>query len=201
VLEELHAWHKKYPILETGLDTRELSGKLGFADNDTGKIYTGLLMQNMHNQGLLEEVGGTWALVEHEVKVDSKTKGELQWLEERLKAFGMDRPLMKDLEALALEQGIRKERLKMLLSYLGNEDKVHFFENDFIYKPILEQARNTLLRDLSDKPAGINEKQLRDLLGATKKMSQVLISIFINEGVIEKKTFYVHITDKGKKSL
>jgi selenocysteine-specific elongation factor len=201
VMEEIETWHKKYPILETGLDNREISGKLGFAGSDTGKIYTSLLMKKIHKQGLVKEVEGTWASAGHVVKVDNKIKGELEWLEDRLSAFGMDRPLMKDLEALALEQGIRKERLKMLLTYLGKEDKVYFFENDFIYNPILDQARTKLLKYLSDKAEGINEKQLRDLLGATKKMSQVLISIFINEGVIEKKTFYVHITEKGKQSL
>ena len=108
---------------------------------------------------------------------------------------------MKDIEVMALDEGIKKDRLKMLLSFLGSQGKVYFFENDFIYTPIVDKTRNILLKDLSNKPNGINEKEVRELLGGTKKMVQVLLSIFINENVIEKKTFYIHITEKGKSKI
>jgi len=201
VLDEIRSWHQKYPILETGLDTKELIGKLGFTGNNTGKIYTGLLMNSILQDGLVKEISGTYAMADHKVKVDPKTTGQLKWLENKLIAFGMDRPLMKDLETMALDQSIKKERLKMLLTYLGSQGKVYFFENDFIYTPILDKARSILLKDLAHKPDGINEKEFRDLIQGTKKMAQVLLSIFINEEIVEKKTFYIHITKKGEGKL
>jgi len=36
ILDEIQAWHKKFPILETGMDTKELIGKLAFAGSNTG---------------------------------------------------------------------------------------------------------------------------------------------------------------------
>jgi len=201
VLDEVQAWHNKFPVLETGMDTKELAGKLAFTGSNTGKLYTGLLMQAILEEGLIREVKGTWVLAGHEVKVDPKTSGQLDWLETKLRGFGLDRPLMKDIEVMALDEGIKKDRLKMLLSYLGGQDKVYFFENDFVYTPIVDRTRNILLKDLSHKPAGINEKEVRELLGGTKKMVQVLLSIFAAEGVVEKKTFYIHITEKGKSKI
>lgn len=198
VLDEIRERHKKFPILETGLDTMELIGKLGFTGNNTGKVYTGLLMESIRAEGLVRDVRNTWVIADHKVKVDPKTKEQLGWLESKLQSFGMDRPLMKDMEAISLEQGINKDRLKMLLSYLGSQGKVFFFENDFVYTPVLDNVRTKLLKHLSDKPQGINEKQFRELISGTKKMAQVLLSIYINEGVVEKKTFYIHITEKGK---
>ena len=160
-----------------------------------------MLMKSIQEEGLVQAVKDTWVKTGHEVKIDAKASKELDWLERKLAGFGIERPLMKDLETMALEQGIKKERLKMLMTYLGKQGKVYFFENEFFYTPVIDHARLTLFKDLSGKPAGINEKELRELLDATKKTSQVLLKIFINEGIVEKRTFYVHITEKGKKSL
>jgi predicted transcriptional regulator len=66
---------------------------------------------------------------------------------------------------------------------------------------VLNSVRNKLLRELAAKPRGINEKDFRLLVDATKKMAQTLIGILSEEGVIEKIKFYLYITDKGKTML
>jgi hypothetical protein len=89
----------------------------------------------------------------------------------------------------------------MLLTYLAHEEKIYFNGEDFIDIPLLNSIRAKLLRELSEKPRGINEKDFRLLIDGTKKMVQVLINIFTTEGVIEKEKFYLFITDKGKSVL
>jgi len=63
---------------------------------------------------------------------------------------------------------------------------------------VVQRCRNLLLKELLLKPDGIIEKEFRLLIDGTKKIIQFLLRIFIDEGVIEKKTFFIHITEKGK---
>jgi hypothetical protein len=55
------------------------------------------------------------------------------------------------------------------------------------------------LDELKDKERGINEKEFRLLLNSTKKLVQLLLDIFIAEGIVIKPTFYILLTEKGKK--
>ena len=113
----------------------------------------------------------------------------------------MNRPTMKELEAMANYEKINKGKLMMLLTYLAHERKIYFNGEDFIDILLLNSIRTKLLRELSGKPRGINEKDFRLLIDGTKKMVQVLINIFTQEGIIEKLKFYLFITEKGKGEL
>ena len=79
--------------------------------------------------------------------------------------------------------------------------RIFFNGEDFIDYKFLDSIRMKLLRELAEKPRGINEKEFRLLIDGTKKMVQVLIHIFTQEGIIEKNKFYLFITDKGRNLL
>ena len=194
----LDEWHKSNPLFAEGLDLKELSGKTGLV-----AAFELQFLQNhldkMLGDGALKQVGARWSLAGHKVKVDPRTKGQLQWLEHKIESFGMQKPTLKELGAMAYQEKINMGKLKMLLNFLAGEGKIYFNGEDFIDTGLLNSIRVKLLNQLKGKPRGINEKEFRLLIDGTKKMVQVLINIFTNEGVIEKQKFYLMITEKGKR--
>jgi selenocysteine-specific elongation factor len=199
VIEEIRAWHKKYPIFAHGRNDKEISGKLGFASKQVGQLYTSALLKKIQKEGKIHSVDKTWALIEHKVNIDAKTREQINWVEEELKRFGMEKPSMADVDASALQRNITKDQLKAIFVYLSKENKVCLFENDFIHTDIVNQARKLLLAELIKRDNGINEKDFRELIDGTKKVVQLLLGIFIREGIVTKEKFYIHITEKGKK--
>jgi len=200
ILDILAEWHKTNPLFAEGYALKELAGKTGLT-NTFGLQFLQNQLSKMLGDGQLKRVGATWALSGHKVKIDPRTKEQLSWLEYKIEGFGMNRPTMKELEAMANYEKINKGKLMMLLTYLAHERKIYFNGEDFIDILLLNSIRTKLLRELSGKPRGINEKDFRLLIDGTKKMVQVLINIFTQEGIIEKLKFYLFITEKGKGEL
>ncbi len=198
--EFLTEWHKSNPLFSEGFDLKELSGKTALVSAVELQFLQNHL-NSMVEDEQLKMVRDTWALATHKVKIDPRTKEQLAWLEYKIEGFGMQKPTLKELEAKANEEKINKGKLKMLLSYLSREGKIYFNGEDFIETPLLNSIRTKLLRELLNKPRGINEKEFRLLFDTTKKMVQVLINIFTSEGVIEKQKFYLFITEKGRDFL
>ncbi len=193
----LNEWHKDNLLEPRGLDLKELAGKTGFSSGIELQFLENHL-EYMVEKAELKKVGSTWALAGHTVKIDRRTGEQLQWLERTVENFGIQRTAFGELEERAVSEKINKNKLKMLLNYLSQEGKIFFNGEDFIHSAVLDSVRNKLLRELAGKPRGINEKEFRLLIGTSKKTVQLLIGIFIQEGVIEKRTFYIYITDKGR---
>jgi len=200
ILAILADWHKNNPLFAEGYELKELSGKTGLT-SQFGLKFLENQLQKMLDERKLKKVGSSWALAEHKVKIDPRTKEQLNWLENKIEGFGMNRPTMKDLEIMANREKINKGKLLMLLTYLAHEGRIYFNGEDFIDLNFLDSIRKSLLRELAEKPRGINEKEFRLLIDGTKKMVQVFIHIFTTEGIIEKPKYYLFITEKGRKML
>ena len=201
VVDLLKEYHQKNTILEEGLETTAFYGKFGFGGNEAGKFYVEALMGIIHDDGIIKKVGTTWALKGHEVKIDQKTRDQLKWVEDIILQVGMDKPNEKDIAAIAVDRKINKDRLKMFLKYLGRKNILIFFAGEFIHATILAKCRKLLLSDLKSKDRGINEKDFRLLINGTKKLVQLVLSIFIAEGIVTKETFYILMTDKGREMV
>jgi len=198
IVEIIKQWHEKNPLLEEGVDTMAFAGKLGL-NSKTGKIYLEELIKKINNDGIIRKIGNTWALKDYSVTIDSKMMEQLNWLEKIILSYEMELPLNSEIESQAKAKNISKDKLKMMLKYLTKTNKLYFHEGDYLHSKIVDPCRNILLIELKKKEKGINEKELRLLLNCTKKVCQVLLGIYINEGFVSKKTFYIHITEKGKK--
>lgn len=201
VTDELGLYHQKNPILEEGLETKELYGKFQFNKNEAGKLYLEDLMQRIHEEGTIKKVGKSWSLAQHKIVIDKKTQEELNWLEELHKGTGMDLPVANKMDALIHERRINKDRLKMLQKYLAYNGLLVFHEGTYLHQENADKAIGKLLNNIANKEGGINEKEFRELIGGTRKFVQVIIGILISRGYITKPSFYILITPKGKKSL
>jgi selenocysteine-specific elongation factor len=201
VFQELELHHKKNSILEEGLELKEFYGKLGFEKNEAAGLYLEKLLEIVRLEGKIKRVGQSWALAGHTVKIDPRTQEQLAWLDQTLRKYGMENPLDSEVEDKALANKIPKDRLKMLLKYLGRQKKVIFFEGDYLHHSVVDKCRSLLLADLKNKENGINEKEFRLLIDGTKKIVQTLQGIFLEERIISKRSFFIDITDKGKELI
>ncbi len=150
-------------------------------------------------EGLIIQVGTSWAIKDHQVIIDPKTKEQLSWLENLILDIGFEKPLPSDIAKAAHENKINKDRLKMMLKFLGKEEKLVFYQGEYVHIDIVNKCRKLLLDAIALKEDGINEKQFRELINGTKKLVQFLLGYFLEEGIVTKESFYIHITEKGKK--
>jgi hypothetical protein len=197
IMTEITAWHQKSPLDAHGPEIKELAGKTGM----TAPAEFALLDQfcrELLDEKKLKRVEKSLALWNHEVKPDKRTLENLDWLERTIRSFGMQKSTMTEFESIAKDHNIPKGQLKMLLNFLAGQNKVFFNGEDVIHTSIANSARKKLLAELAGKPRGINEKEFRLLIDGTKKIVQDLIGIFVAEGIIEKQTFYLMITEKGR---
>ena len=136
--------------------------------------------------------------MDHQVHIDKKTQQQLDWLETTLLTYNKQTPLNKEIEAGAYAQKISREHLKLLLKYLVHAGKVHTSEGEYIHAKIVEEIKRKLIPVLIEKERGINEKEFRLLFDSTKNFVKTMIRILVDEGLITKSEFYIHITEKGK---
>lgn len=197
IIEALRAWHAQNPLKEHGLEVREIAGKLKMTGN-FDLFLLGKILGKMHSDKLLRKVETTYVLKEHQVKFDRKMQDQITWLEDTIHRSGMQRSSINELESIALTQSIKKGQLVMYLQYLAANGKIYFNGEDILHSTLVDKIRRTLLLKLNESPRGINEKEFRLLVDGTKKAIQALITLFVQEGIIEKQTFYLLITEKGK---
>ena len=84
---------------------------------------------------------------------------------------------------------------------MAGKRKSYFYEGDYLHHSIVDKCRKILLNDLKEKEKGINEKDFRLLIDGTKKIVQTLQGIFLEEGIISKRSFFIDITEKGKELI
>jgi selenocysteine-specific elongation factor len=196
--EILQTWHQQNPLNERGLEAHELAGKLKLESKGFELFFLNQMLGKMLHAGKLKLAGTSYALMDHTITFDRKAEDQMKRVEEIIINFGMQRTSIKELEAVAQEKQIRKGQLASLLQHLAAKGKIYQIGGDVLHASIVDKARNDLLRKLSDSPRGINEKEFRFLIDGTKNGVQLLITLFLKEGIISKQTFYLHITEKGK---
>ncbi len=203
ILSVFRQWHEANPLLESGLDSRGLAGKLGFQSPEQ-KLYLEALLDTLREEGKIRQNGAAWLLGDFQITIDERMQESLDWLDKTTEQFGVQRSVATEMEQLvtaAQARGISKQRLTMMLMYLAREGVLHFYDNDYIHRSVADHCRNLLLADLKQKETGINEKEFRLLIDGTKRIVQVLVGIFTEEGSITKHSFYLRITEKGKRFL
>ena len=198
VLDALQKYHDDNFLLEEGLETTGFYGKFTAGPDEAGKLFLQILLRSLEKEGLLKKAEKTWILSSHQPKMDDKTRQQLSWLEDLLKSYDKQTPLMKEVEAAATKKRISKDHLRMLLRYLVKEEKLSVTDGEYIHNNIVDEVRTKLLPVLLERERGINEKEFRLLFDSTKNFVKTMIRIFVDEGVITKSEFYIHITEKGK---
>lgn len=201
VVGSLRNWHQQNPLNERGLEVYELAGKFNISSKGFDLFFLNHVLGNMIKVGKLKIVGASFALKDHNASFDRKAEEQMRRLEQMILDSGMVRSSLRELEALAQQNQIRKTQLNSLLQHLTVKSRIYLIGDDVLHAGIVDNARKLLLAKLSVSPRGINEKEFRTLIDGTKKGVQLLITLFLKEGIISRQTFYLHITEKGKALL
>ncbi|MBI9035538.1 MAG: selenocysteine-specific translation elongation factor [Bacteroidales bacterium] len=198
VLEALREYHEKNPMLISGLDTHSFAGKPGFS-NYVGKIYLQALLNRLFDEKKIKLIDNTWALFDHVVKINAKTKEQIEWYDQKMLQQGMQNPLMKQIEQAARDRKIPKEKQRILLQYLIATNRLMLSEGEYVHIEIVNKARKILVNGIIEKGTlGLNEKEFRERIDGSKKFVQSLLKIFLDEGIVSKRAYYIDLTDKGR---
>lgn len=184
IIKILKDYHLKNPILATGLDAKEIGGKLGLMAHKAGKPYLELLLAGMRDDGLMDEVQGTWIIKGHEPRQDQKTMDEIGWLENEILRYGDEKPVLSEIEQRAEENRISKAKIKQYLSFLAGEGKIVFHHNDFIHSTVVSKYRPLLLKKLYDNDGAIPYSEYKEVVGGTKRFRALLLDIFESEKIL-----------------
>jgi hypothetical protein len=201
VVGSLQLWHQQNPLNERGLEAHELAGKFKINGKGFDLFFLNQVLEKMLQAGKLKMVGATFVLKDHNVSFDRKAEEQMKRVEQMIHDAGMVRSSMRELEVLAQQNQIRKTQLNSLLQHLLVKNRIYLIGDDVLHASIVDNARKLLLAKLFVSPRGINEKEFRTLIDGTKKGIQLLIALFLKEGIISKQTFYLLITEKGKATL
>ncbi len=202
ILSALNDFHEKNPMLKSGLDTNSFAGKPGFSGAKNGKIYLQTLLNRLLDENKIKKVDDTWILSGHKVKINAKTREQIDWLDKKMMHQGMQNPVMKTIEDSAQHNKIPREKLRILFQYLIANNRLVICEGEYIHVEVIAKARKTLLKGALEKGSlGLNEKEFRDLIDGSKKFVQLLVKIFLEEQIISKRSYYLDITEKGKKLI
>ena len=203
VLEFINEHHQKNNILLQGLNENELHGKLGFTKNAYAKLYLSLLMQKMQEEGSIKAYKNTWTIIDHQVNITDNTKKDIQWLEDYLKAYGLKKPVYKDILTDAQEKGITADKIKLYYKYLMIKGLLIHYQEDYLHKENVDMMRKSILKTLVKHEDGLYIKEIRDETNITKKMGPIILEMFKDEGLltisdVSRIGFKSTITEKGK---
>lgn len=203
ILENLTEFHKKNKIFAHGMEIGEMLGKTGLKNDKTDKSYIESLLNGMLLSKLVKKHGNTWALIDHAAEINEKALKDISFLENEILNYGMQKPVMADIEQKALEFNITRDSLKMYLYYLLKNRKIYHLDNEYIHFSIVDKIRKVLLQELINKPDGITIGEFRQLTDATKRICPVLLGIYEGENLIItiqlETNRLIKISETGKK--
>ncbi len=185
VVKILQEYHSKFPVFPHGLETNDISGKLGLSKMKSGKPYLNFLLAKMKSEKLIDTFRNTWIIAGHKAMLDKQTKEEIQWLENEILRYDTGKPVLSEIEELAASKNITKQKIKMYLSNLAGEGKLRFFQNDFIHTSLLDRFRLQLLKELSSKESGLEIEEFKEILGGSKRFRALLADIYEAEKIIK----------------
>ncbi len=206
ILDLLNQHHQKNYILNSGLEEVEFYGKFGFSKSKIGKQYTGLLLNKMKQDNQLETFENSWIIPGYKAVIDSKTKMEIDWLNQTIKSFDMRKPTFVEIKNLAQEKKISIEKLKLYIGYLTQKKFLVHFKNELIHRDVIDRMIKKVLTFLQSNNEGYYLAEIREITGMSKKLAPIMMEYFEEEGFVtisdyNRNSFNAKITAKGKKEI
>lgn len=192
ILNELNLYHQKYCLLNEGVSSNFFNGKFQFSKNIIAKKYIEYLLKSLQKEGILTKVESTWALKTHQVNITPDIQKNIEWLEQTFLNFELQRPILKDIDEEARRLKISKDDLKMYYKYLVSTQKLVKFQDEFIHAKIIESIKNITVKELQNKPSGINLSEFRALTNCSKKIIPLLIGIMEEQKILFSKLESTH---------
>jgi hypothetical protein len=201
ILKILALHHEKNPLDKNGKTREELLGAVGAAAGDGGDGFMTLLLQELVRNGKLAKVNHTYALAGRSVVLSGEERERAAVVEALVKEYGMQAPIMAELEKKAGQRRIDPKALRAILKYLTEAKVLYGMEGTFLHQGIVDGCRGKLLHALAGKAEGLTVAAFRDLVQGNRKLCLLLLAIYEREGVVERVGDVRVITEKGMNIL
>lgn len=201
IIGNIKSYHTRNPIFPNGLSAEELLSKLGLSDIPDGELYLDQLLKKIEKDGTIKKKDKTWILSNHKPAITADEKYQIDMLESMLLGYGMQTPLISEIEAFASKNKIQKDHLKQYLKYMVNDKRLYFIEDNYIHAKIVDECRMKLLKELDKNNKGITIAEFRNIVGGNRKICLLLMAIYDAECVTLRKDDSRYITDKGRKLI
>jgi len=184
ILTEIEEFHKQNYLFVEGVTSSFLFGKFNINKDKTSKEYIERLLSKLINQQLSKTLNKTYALINHEAKINDTTQEEIDWLERVFINYELMKPVMADVEENAKDENISKSKLNTYLRYLVSKGKLIPYQRDFVHKSIIDKVIAKTRAELGNKPEGIILSEFRQVTSCTKKIIPVLVGIMVDKKII-----------------
>ena len=185
-IKALENHHRENPLLEEGKTVEELCTIAGLASDAENLRFLRHVLEDLHNESRLKAVGRTWALAGHAVTPSEDFRRHVDFVERRLAAYGMQLPILTEMETAAQKAGIEKREVQQILHYLCRQGKAYGVEGSYIHESIVSKCKNLLIEKLKVTPLGITVAQFRDIVQGNRKICVPLLMLFDAEGITER---------------
>ena len=194
-------FHQANPFNEKGRTAEELQGMLGLGNEPPAAEFTQVFLDSLVKEGNLRHVGHTFSLAGRSVILSAGERDQGAVVEEMLRNYGMQTPIMNEIITHAKQRGIDEKRLRQLLQYLVSVKKLYLVEGQYLHASIVDKCRTLLLSALVKDAKGLAVAQFRDLVAGHRKICLLLYALFDSEGITERQGDVRVITEKGREKL
>lgn len=186
VVNAIKEFKKQNPLIDRGANLNEIRGSLKFAKGSADEEVLKKVLEYQAQNGKLIEKNKTWMLADGMTAIDKKMADHLNFFSDYLKSFKMKTPLMSQVRNEAEKRKLSERELKQVLYKLVSTGKAYRINNDYIHADIVDNCREKLKKELSNRKDGITVAEFRDLVGGNRKICLLLLAQYDSEMLTQR---------------
>lgn len=186
IFNAVKEFRKQNPLVNRGATLNEIRGSLRIEKGSAGEDVLKEVLVELTQKGKLQEKDKTWMPGDAAGVVDEEMKAHLQFFADYLKGFRMKTPLFSDLKIQAEKRGLTERELKQILYNLTVKGEVYRIKDDYIHAGVVDDCREKLVKELSNREGGITVAEFRDLVGGNRKICLLLLAQYDAERITRR---------------
>ncbi len=181
IVNAVKEFKKQNPLIDRGANLNEIRGSLKFAKGSAAEEVLKIELEYQAQKGQLIEKNKTWMLADGMAAIDKTMADHLHFFSDYLKSFEMKTPLMSQIRNEAEKRNLSEKELKQVLYKLTSTGQVYRIKDDYIHTGIVDNCREKLKKELSNRKDGITVAEFRDLVGGNRKICLLLLAQYDSE--------------------
>jgi selenocysteine-specific elongation factor len=186
IVNAVKEFKKQNPLMDRGANLNEIRGSLKFAKGSDDEEVLKIELEYQVRKGKLIEKNKTWMLADGMAAIDKKMSDHLNFFSDYLKSFEMKTPLMTQLRNEAEKRKLSERELKQVLYKLVSTGKAYRINDSYIHADIVDNCREKLKKELSNRKDGITVAEFRDLVGGNRKICLLLLAQYDSEMLTQR---------------
>lgn len=181
IMNALAKFRLAQPLMTQGISYDELRTAIKAPVGDAEDEVIKALLAKLVGKEKIKEKDKTYFLAGDSLEIGQKTADALDALKRYFVETGLRVPLESEMRALARQFGLSDKELRQLLAHLVRIKTIYRIEDDYLYAPLVDTARQKVIEFLTQTPEGMTVAQFRDLIDANRKLCLLLFTLFDQE--------------------